>query len=117
MNTVTIVDGRLVVEPRGLDKLWSFTRRLDIPLSEVKGATVDTGVRREPRGIRAPGLSIPGKYAGTFHRDGEKVFWNVGDPVRNIVIELDGTGRFDRLVLTVDDPTRTENAVNAALAT
>jgi hypothetical protein len=37
--------------------------------------------------------------------------------VRNIVIELDGTGRFDRLVLTVDDPTRTENAVNAALAT
>lgn len=77
---MTIEGGRLVVSPRGLDKLWSFTRRLDVPLSQVKGATADSGVRREPKGIRAPGLSIPGKYAGTFHRDGEKTFWNVSDP-------------------------------------
>lgn len=115
MNTVTIEGGRLVVSPRGLDKLWSFTRRLDLPLSQVKGATADSGVQREPKGIRAPGLSIPGKYAGTFHRDGEKTFWNVSDPVRNVVIELDGTGKYDRLVLTVDDPGGIENTINAAM--
>ncbi|GAC68271.1 hypothetical protein [Gordonia soli] len=115
MNTVTVQGDRLIVAPRGLDKLWSFTRQLDIPLSSVRGATVDTGVRREQRGIRAPGLAIPGKYAGTFHRDGERSFWNVGDPVRNVVIELDGTGKYHRLVLTVDDPAAVEKSVNAAL--
>ena len=39
MNTVTIVDNNLVVEPQGLDKLWSFKRRLEIPLASVRGAT------------------------------------------------------------------------------
>jgi hypothetical protein len=116
MNTVTVENGHLIIEPRGLDKLWSFRRKIDVPLAQVRGATADEGVRYEPKGIRAPGLAIPGKYSGTFHRDGEKTFWNVSDPVRNVVLELDGTGMYNRLVLTVENPGDIETLVNAAIS-
>lgn len=116
MNDITITADELIVEPRGLDKLWSFTRELRIPLAHVRGATADTGVADEPRGLRAPGLAVPGKYAGTFHRDGEATFWNVSDPRHNLVVELQDE-KFRRLVLTVADPSGEERRINAAVQT
>ncbi|TKV61379.1 hypothetical protein FDO65_07250 [Nakamurella flava] len=113
MNEITLTAEELVVEPRGLDKLWSFTRELRIPLTHVRGATADPGVVDEPRGIRAPGLAVPGKYAGTFHRGGEATFWNVSDPRDNLVVELRDE-KYVRLVLTVADPTGEERRINAA---
>ena len=32
-NTVTITDTTLSVEPHGLDKMWSYTSRLEFPLA------------------------------------------------------------------------------------
>lgn len=66
MNSVTLRDDRLVVEPKGLDKLWSFTRTLELALDHVRGATFDPGADRQPKGLRAPGLALPGKTSGTF---------------------------------------------------
>lgn len=37
-NRLTIAGDQLVAEPLGLDKLWSFTRIIQIPLIHVKGA-------------------------------------------------------------------------------
>ena len=71
---VTVTPTELIVEPRGLDKLWSFRRRIVVPLSHVRGATHDPGMKHEPRGLRAPGLGLPSKLAGTFRRDGERHF-------------------------------------------
>ena len=113
MNTITISDSVLEVEPRGLDKLWSFTRKLVIPLAHVRGATFDPGANNEPKGLRAPGLAIPGKWAGTFHRDGDRAFWNVSTPGETVVIELTHE-RYTRLVLTVNSPRDIVDAVNAA---
>ena len=56
-NTVTITDTSLSVEPHGLDKIWSFTSRLEFPLAHVRGATHDPGLRHEPKGWRGPGRS------------------------------------------------------------
>lgn len=114
MNTVTIANGKLVVEPIGMDKVWSFTRELDIPLDHVRGATFDPGANSEPKGIRAPGLAIPGKWAGTFYHDGDRVFWNVSEPDATIVIELTDE-HFDRLILTVSDPRGVVDQVNSSL--
>lgn len=114
MNTVTVEGSELVVVPRGLDKLWSFTRRLAIPIEHVRGATQDPGANAEPKGLRAPGLGIPGKTAGTFRRDGEKTFWNVSNGRDTIVIELIDE-EFKRLVLTVRDPRAVVTAVNNAV--
>lgn len=114
MNTVTITDGTLHVEPRGLDKLWSFTRRLDIPLGHVRGATFDPGANAEPKGVRRPGLHIPGKWAGTFAREGDVSFWNVGSPGRTVVVELTDE-RFQRLFLSVPEPRTLVDTINAAV--
>jgi hypothetical protein len=111
MNTVTVTDRTLSVEPHGLDKLWSFTRRLEFPIDHIRGATYDPGANSEPKGIRAPGLHLPGKWAGTFHRDGEKSFWNVSAPDRTVVIELTGE-EYKRLYLTVDDPRAVVDQIN-----
>lgn len=115
-NKVTVTTDTLVVEPVGLDKLWSFTRRLQIPIDHVRGATFDPGMRHEPKGWRGPGLGLPGKLSGTFHADGGKQFWNISGYERAVVITLTPDEEFDRLVITVDAPNDVVNTINSALA-
>lgn len=114
MNKVTLTGSSLIVEPKGLDKLWSFTRKINVPLAHVRGATFDPGVNNEPKGLRAPGLAIPGKWAGTFNRGGDKSFWNVSTPGETVVIEL-ADEHYARLVLTVASPRAVVDAVNFAI--
>jgi hypothetical protein len=114
MNTITITPENLIIEPRGLDKVWSFTNRLEIPVAHVRGATFDPGANSEPKGFRGPGLGVPGKWAGTYTREGEKFFWNVSGPGATIVIQL-ADERFDRLYLTVDEPRALVDEINSAL--
>lgn len=113
-NKVTVTGDNLVIEPVGLNRLWSFTRRLEVPLEHVRGATFDPGMRDEPKGWRGPGLGLPGKLAGTFHAGGNKQFWNIAGYDRAVVITLDPAERFDRLVITVDDPHEVVDAINSA---
>lgn len=104
MARVLIDNAMLVVEMDGLDKLWALKSRLEIPLANVRGATADPGMTKEPKGIRAPGAYVPGVItAGTFHVDGEQVFWDVHNPANAIVIEL-ADERYARLVIEVADP-------------
>lgn len=118
-TAVTLTADALLVEPMGLDKMWSFTRRLTIPLANVRGATIDPDVAAEPKGLRHPGLAIPGKGAGTFTREGDTCFWNVSarrsGHRRTIVIQL-AQEKYQRLYLTVADPRATVDAINAALS-
>src|SRR5689334_15124332 len=89
MALVHIDGDDLVVVIEGLDKLWAFKSSLTIPLANVRGATADPGIAADPKGIRAPGAHLPGVItAGTFHLDGEKVFWDVKDASKAVVIEL-----------------------------
>lgn len=115
MNTVTLTADTLSVEPRGLDKMWSFTRRLDVPLAHVRGATVDPGITLEPKGIRAPGLGLPNKWSGTFSRNGEKWFWNASSGPNILVVELEDE-EYARLVLTVDNARDVADRINNAIA-
>ncbi|MBW4718046.1 hypothetical protein [Saccharothrix obliqua] len=104
MARIDIDGGDLVVTIEGMDKLWALKSRLSIPLTNVRGATIDPGAVKEPKGIRAPGAHLPGVIvAGTFHREGERVFWDVRDPAKAIVIEL-ADERYARLIIQVDDP-------------
>jgi len=114
MNTVTMTDSFLTVEPKGLDKIWSLKREPQIPLAHVRGATFDPGANNEPKGLRAPGLAIPGKWAGTFTKDGDKSFWNVSAPGETVVIEL-ANEHYTRLVLTVSNPRPIVDTVNRVI--
>ena len=113
-NIVTVTDTTLTVEPQGLDKLWSFTSKLEIPITHVRGATLDPGVADEPKGLRGPGLGLPGKWSGTYTRDGQRWFWNVSDVARTVVVEL-ADEHYARLILTVDEPRATVDRINSAL--
>ncbi|MET7320559.1 hypothetical protein [Streptomyces sp. NPDC005549] len=116
MALVRIEGGTLVVVIEGLDKLWAFKGGLTIPLANVRGATVDPGITTEPKGVRAPGSHVPGVIvAGTFHQDGEKVFWDVKDRSKAVVIEL-ADEQYARLVLQVDDPRATVALIEGTLA-
>ncbi|WP_030381807.1 MULTISPECIES: hypothetical protein [unclassified Streptomyces] len=116
MALIRIDGDDLIVMIEGLDKLWSFKSSLTIPLANVRGATADPGIATEPKGLRAPGSHLPGVItAGTFHQDGEKVFWDVRDPSKAIVVEL-ADERYARLVLQVDDPRAAVALVESALA-
>ncbi|MER5766292.1 hypothetical protein [Streptomyces sp. NPDC001985] len=115
MAQVRIDSGRLIVEMEGLGRLWALRSRLAIPLDHVRGATVDPGMAREPKGIRAPGTQFPRFItAGTFYSKGERVFWDVRDASRVVVVELTDE-RYARLVLQVRDPRATVASIEHAL--
>jgi hypothetical protein len=115
VTSIDITGDRLVVTMQGLDRLWSLRRRISVPLSSVRGATADPGVMREPAGFRAPGTHVPRFItAGTFYKDGERVFWNLRGSREPVVIELAGE-RYARLVLGVDDARATAERVERAL--
>jgi len=94
-----------VIEVQGLDKLWSLKSRLEIPLKHIRSVRGDPEVARGWwHGIKLPGTNIPGVLtAGTFHLHGKRVFWDVHDPERTIVIELRDE-RYGELIVEVEDP-------------
>lgn len=111
---VSITQGWIDVRMQGLHRLWGFKRGIRVPMAHVRGATADPGVVAEPKGLRAPGLHVPRlAVIGTFHRDGERHFWDVRNGARAIVIELVDE-HYDRLIVEVDDPRSVVDAVNQA---
>ena len=116
MVEVTVAGGAAVFEIEGLDKLWSLQSRLEIPLAHIKGVRLDPAIARGWRhGLRAPGTQVPGVItAGTFYQHGKRVFWDVHDPDRTIVVELVDE-RYDELVVEVESPTTVQGRLQQAL--
>ena len=116
MTEVELTRDALVVHVQGMDQLWALKSRLEIPLAHVVGAEVDPEIAREwHKGIRAGGTHVPGVItAGTFYRDGERVFWDVHDPERAVMIQLRDE-RYARLVIQVENPHATAVAIQGAL--
>jgi len=110
-NKLTLTDAELIVEPLGLDKLWSLTGSITVPWSHVRGATHDPGMKHEPKGLRAPGLRAGQKLSGTFHSDGGRQFWNISGYENAVVIELKDE-RFDRLIVSLENPTECAARIN-----
>lgn len=109
---MSITDNSLTVDLQGLHKLWAFKSRIRVPLAHVRGATADQGMIHEPKGLRAPGLHLPGAAViGTFHRDGQRHFWDVRRGADAIVIELVNES-YARLVIEVEDPHGTVDKIN-----
>ncbi len=112
MTEVELADDKLVVRVVGWDKVWSLKSSLEIPLRHI------TGVHAAPehvRGIRAPGTYIPGVItAGTFHLDGDKIFWDVHDPAKAIAIDLQHD-LYAQLVIEVADPAAAMTLIENAL--
>lgn len=112
-NKVVITDKDLIVKPKGITKIWSLRRKLRSPLAHVKGATVDRDIMYEFKGIKKLGTDayMRGYFAGTFIKNGDRIYYNASRGAEVVVIQLDNEA-FDRLVLEVKNPERLVEVVN-----
>jgi hypothetical protein len=107
---------RIRFEVQGWDKLWALRSQLEFPLAHIVSVRQDS----EPalgwwHGFRLAGTNIPGLLtAGTFYQHEGAIFFDVHDPERTIVFELEHE-RYRRLVVEVKDPAATVARVQEAL--
>jgi len=95
--------------------LLAFRSQLEIPLTHVIGADANPEIAKTWwKGWKAPGANIPGVVtAGTFYRDGKRMFWDVHDPEKTIVIHL-ADDQYDALVVEVEEPSATAESIARA---
>ena len=116
MVTIAIADGRIELAVQRWDQLWSLRSHLTIPLDHVKSARIDPNAAAGWwHGLRLGGTNIPGLLtAGTFYSaDDGLVFFDVHDPSRTVVLELEHE-HYRRLVVEVEDPVAALHQLKAA---
>ena len=115
MARVELTSKTLIVHVTGVDRFLAFKSQFEIPLTHVTGAEADPEIAKAWwKGWKAPGTNIPGVVtAGTFYRDGKRMFWDVHDPEKTIVIHL-ADDQYDALVVEVEEPNVTAQAITRA---
>ena len=118
MVHVSIHDDRVRFEVDGWDKLWAFKSQLEIPVAHIRAVRADPEAARGWwHGLRLPGTQIPGILtAGTFYQSDGAVFYDVHDPERTVVIDLDHE-HYKRLVIEVANPDAVVQSLRSAIAT
>lgn len=114
LAAVQVEGAALVVRLRGLNKLWAFKHRIEVPLEAVVGVEVKAKLDRMPIGLRMPGTSIPGIIiAGSYRSEGHRSFYAIrrGDDV--LVIDLEGA-KYERIVVETSDPQMSADAIDTA---
>jgi len=114
---LTVENDKLVLEVQGWDKLWALKSRLETPLGNIRSVGADAAIARGWwKGFRAPGTHLPGIIiAGTFYQHGKRIFWDVKDPKKTIVIEL-RDDRYDELIVEVADPPAVVEKIQKAMS-
>lgn len=117
MVNVSIEGGRVRFEVEGWDKLWAFKSQIEIPIGHIRGARIDPEPARGWwHGLRLPGTSLPGVItAGTYYQADGAVFFDVHDPDRTVVVELDNE-QYRRLVIEVENPIDVVARLQSAIA-
>jgi len=116
VTKIEVSGDELVVHVQGWDKLLAFKSELRIPLSHIEGVARADDELREWKGWQAPGASIPGFWAGTFHTNDGRAFWDVSGGDKAIAIYLRGD-TFSKLVIDVEDPDTAVAMIIHAVAT
>jgi hypothetical protein len=114
---ITTENDKIVLELQGWDKLWALKTRLEIPHANVRSVRADPTIARGWwKGIRAPGTHLPGVIiAGTFYQDGKRIFWDVKEPEKTIVMDL-MDDRYDQLIVEVADPPEVVRTIQDAIS-
>lgn len=116
MVEIRIEGDKVIFEVQGWDKMWSLRSQLGIPLSHIRDAYRDP----EPamgwfQGLKISGTAVPNIFrAGTFYQQGEWVFWDVHEPAKTIVVELEHES-YKKLIVEVADPEREVQKITTAL--
>lgn len=116
MVDISINGSCVAFEVQGADKLWSFRSRIEIPLEHITNVEHDPpNVGRWWHGFKMLGTELPGLFAmGTFYYHGERVFWDVHDIEKTIVVSLEHE-RYKKLIVEVADPDDVIARIHTAL--
>lgn len=116
MVRASIADQRLTLELQGLSRLFALKSRIEIPLSRVRGVCAHpVAARNWWHTLRERGERPGGLIGGTLYQAGKRMFWDVKDPDRTVLIEVEGE-RYEQLVVEVADPEVTAESIARAIA-
>jgi hypothetical protein len=103
MATVQLTPTTLTVRLTRAEKIAGLLRDVELPRAAVLGAEVLPQPLDGMRGIRAPGLALPGRRKiGTWRHAGERTLVCVRKGQPAVRIRLQGS-RYDTLLLGTDD--------------
>jgi hypothetical protein len=103
MATVHLTDSTLTVRLTRWEKIAGLLRDVEVPRSAIRSADVVVDPVGAMRGLRAPGLGLPGvRKIGTWRRPGERTLVSVRRGQPALRIRLDGA-RHDTLLVGTDD--------------
>jgi hypothetical protein len=104
MITISRQDDKFVFEVNGMHKLWAFKSQIIIPAEHILNAHQDAESIRGWTGWRLPGTYIPTIItAGTFYKDGKKLFWDASNMEKCIIVDLKDED-YTQLIIEVEDP-------------
>jgi len=103
MSTVRVTADRVQVHLSLAERISALRGDLDVPRSAVVAAEVLADGLAATRGLRAPGLAIPGRVkTGTWRGRGARHFVAVRRDVPTLRLTLDGQ-HYDTVLLSVPD--------------
>jgi hypothetical protein len=116
MVEISITNDHLHLEVKGLDKLWTFKSQLDIPLRHIRDVRYDPDAASGWwHGFKLVGTNLPGVItAGQFYQHGHRVFWDVHNPAKSIIIQLHDES-YGELIVEVSDPLFAVQQIKASL--
>ncbi|WP_433611317.1 hypothetical protein ACQP2P_43920 [Dactylosporangium sp. CA-139114] len=110
---LTVTDSALVIEPQGLDRLWTRRDRIEVPLTAVASIRIAPRSEAPPLPERRNPLHLPGIItAGTHGR----TFWDVRRGDQLLIIQCHSSAEFDTLVLQFANPFATLTRTRTVLA-
>ncbi len=103
MATIESTPTTLTVRLSRAEKFFGLLRDLEVPRSAITAVEVVPAGLAAVRGLRAPGLGLPGVRAiGTWRRRGEKTYVSVRRDQPAVRVSLTGQ-RFDTVLIGADD--------------
>ena len=106
MSAISIEDQKVTVTLSTLEKLVSLHGNFSVPRSSISQVEVVADGLSGTKGIRAPGLGLPGlRKVGAWRRKGERSFVSVKRGQPAVKVSLSGGGDWTSFLVGADDAT------------
>lgn len=117
MATISLNPRTLSVRFTRLEKVSGLLRDIEVPLARVRSVAVEDDGLLAARGLRAPGLALPGRRKiGTWRRPGQRTAVSVraGEPAMRITL---GDDRYSALLIGTPAAAQLADELRAAAPT